>query len=504
MSAISDVQSDSPPPSLEPATTTASPDLEPKIAQAIENQAIEKISDEKESANHTPVSIQGEIEALGRAIFDTIGKTQPALYQKSFWSQVMLRWTMTEPALKADLFRLVDVLPSLKSNEAITRHFIEYLAPHADRLPQPLRWAFTPKPGSLRGAIAAFFVKRGVTEMARQFIAGETAAAAIKPLRRLRKNKLAYTVDLLGEYTLSEPEALEYFERYKEALTVLGNEGKADKPYYKPIIAGNPGDARSVCVSVKLSALYSQCGPLNFEKSVDVLSARLSALVERAVVANAQVYVDAEDSNNNPIIYAAFERVFGDGPFKDYSYPGIVIQAYSKSAVEIASRMIGFAKKRGSPIAIRLVKGAYWDSETISSALNDWPSPLLKKKESSDAQFEYMSRMLLDAHEHCLPAFGSHNIRSLAHAICYAESQGLDKTKYELQMLYGMADPIAKAFNERGYLVRQYVPLGDLFVGMGYLVRRLLENTSNESFLKHTFFDKTAVDSLLREPCYQD
>lgn len=454
--------------------------------------------------NHTPVSIQSHIEILGRSIFEAIGKTQPSLYQKSFWSQVMLRWTMTEPALKADLFRLVDVLPSLKSNEAITRHFVEYLAPHAGRLPKALRWAFTPTPGTPRGAIAAFFVKRGVTEMARQFIAGVDAAAALRPLRRLRKSKMAYTVDLLGEYTLSEPEALDYFERYKNAFTILGAEGKSGKRYLKPIVSGNPGEARPVCVSVKLSALYSQCSPLNFEKSVAVLSERLSALVERAVIANAQVYVDAEDSGNNPIIYAAFEKVFGDGQFRDYPYPGIVIQAYAKGAVEIATRMIGFAKRRGSPIAVRLVKGAYWDSETISSALNDWPSPLLKKKESSDAQFEYISRMLLDAHEHCLPAFASHNIRSLSHAICYAESKGLDKTKYELQMLYGMAEPIAKAFTKRGYLVRLYVPLGDLFVGMGYLVRRLLENTSNESFLKHTFFDREAVDSLLREPRYQD
>lgn len=453
---------------------------------------------------HAPVIIQSDIETLGRDIFAAIGKKRPSLYQKSFWSQIMMRWTMTKPELKADLFRLVDVLPSLKSHEAITRHLVEYLAPHASKLPQPARWAFSPKPGSMRGAIAAHFVKRGVTEMAHQFIAGENPTAALSSLRRLRRNKLSYTVDLLGEYTLSEPEALDYLNRYKEALTVLGAEGRKNKKYLKPIVANHPGEQRSVCVSVKLSALYSQCSALNFDRSVTVLSERLSTLVEYAVAANAQLYVDAEDSGTNPIIYAAFERVFGSGPFKDYPYPGIVIQAYSTSAVETAERMIQFAKSRGAPIAIRLVKGAYWDSETISSALNDWPSPLLKKKESSDAQFEYMSRKLLDAHEHCLPAFASHNVRSLCHAVCYAESMGIRKNQYELQMLYGMAEPIAEAFSDRGYLVRLYVPLGDLFVGMGYLVRRLLENTSNESFLKHTFFDKTAVDSLLREPCFQD
>jgi RHH-type proline utilization regulon transcriptional repressor/proline dehydrogenase/delta 1-pyrroline-5-carboxylate dehydrogenase len=102
-----------------------------------------------------------------------------------------------------------------------------------------------------------------------------------------------------------------------------------------------------------------------------------------------------------------------------------------------------------------------------------------------------------------LPAFGSHNIRSLSHACCYAEHIGLSPRDFEIQVLYGMAEPIAEAFMKRGYLVRMYVPLGELLPGMGYLVRRLLENTSNESFLKHTFFDSDEVSTLLREPHMQ-
>jgi RHH-type proline utilization regulon transcriptional repressor/proline dehydrogenase/delta 1-pyrroline-5-carboxylate dehydrogenase len=103
-----------------------------------------------------------------------------------------------------------------------------------------------------------------------------------------------------------------------------------------------------------------------------------------------------------------------------------------------------------------------------------------------------------------LPAFGSHNIRSLSHACCYAEQRGLTPKDFELQVLYGMAEPIAQAFKSRGYLTRMYVPLGDLLPGMGYLVRRLLENTSNESFLRHTFFDSEEVSTLLKEPHYSE
>ena len=166
--------------------------------------------------------------------------------------------------------------------------------------------------------------------------------------------------------------------------------------------------------------------------------------------------------------------------------------------------MISYAKKRGRPIAVRLVKGAYWDLETIGSQQNNWPSPLWSKKESSDANYEALSRLLIDNHDVVLPAFGSHNVRSLAHACMYAKQKGLSNKDFELQMLYGMAEPIALSFTKQGYLTRLYVPLGEMLPGMGYLVRRLLENTSNESFLRHTFFDASTVDELLREPVLRE
>lgn len=239
------------------------------------------------------------------------------------------------------------------------------------------------------------------------------------------------------------------------------------------------------------------------KRSVAILSERLRAIALEAQRARALMYVDAEDSGSNAIIYETFEEVFGSGELKSYPYPGIVVQAYAKDSEALIMRLLNFAKKRGSPIAVRLVKGAYWDYETITSQLNNWDSPLFANKESSDAQFEHLSRILLDNHKHCLPAFGSHNVRSLAHACCYADSLGLTEKDFELQMLFGMADPIADTFSKEGYLVRLYAPLGDLLPGMGYFVRRLLENTSNESFLRHTFFDQDNIERLLKEPQQQ-
>ena len=338
--------------------------------------------------------------------------------------------------------------------------------------------------------------------MASMFIAGDSPTAALPVLRRLRGERYSFTVDLLGEFCVCEKEANEYLNRYLDAIETFG----ATIPTWKegrPIIEGHPGEISPVCISVKLSALYSQTNALNFERSVSVLSERLAEIARRVKRYGALMYVDAEDSGNNSIIYEAFKRVFGSAQFIDLPYPGIVIQAYAKHSEARVDEMLAFARQRGSPIAIRLVKGAYWDFERVVSSQNDWEFPLWSKKQSSDAHYEHLSRKLLDNHTLCLPAFGSHNIRSLSHACCYAESIGLSKSDFEVQVLYGMAEPIARAYMKRGYLVRMYVPLGELLPGMGYLVRRLLENTSNESFLRHTFFAEDEVSTLLREPHLQ-
>jgi len=338
--------------------------------------------------------------------------------------------------------------------------------------------------------------------MASMFIAGSSPRAALPVLKKLRKNRYSFTVDLLGEFCVCEPEALEYQNRYLDAVDTFGSTIPT-WPEGSPIIAGHPGETSPVCVSVKLTALYSQTNVLNFERSVSILSDRLAEIARRAKKYGALMYVDAEDSGNNEIIYEAFKRVFGSQEFIDMALPGIVIQAYAKNSEARVLDMLDFAQRRGSPIAIRLVKGAYWDFERVISSQNHWAFPLWSKKQSSDAHYERLSRLLLDNHGVCLPAFGSHNIRSLSHACCYAEHIGLSPRDFEIQVLYGMAEPIAEAFMKRGYLVRMYVPLGELLPGMGYLVRRLLENTSNESFLKHTFFDSDEVSTLLREPHMQ-
>jgi len=446
------------------------------------------------------IRFEKEVIEFGRKIFNRIGKEQPGAFNKNFWSGKIMEWSMNQPELKLNLFRLVDVLPSLRSSAAIARHVNEYLGPVAGHVHGLMEWGVNVKPHSMRAKVTSFAVRNAVKQTAAQFIAGETPQGALKQLKKTRKQGLCFTVDLLGEFSHSEKEALEYLERYMEALDVFGK----NVPKWKesaPIVKDHPGESSPVCISVKLSALYSQCNVLNIKRSVEVLSERLSIIASKAKEIDALLYVDAEDIGNNPIIYQTFKNVFGkNGSFADFPYPGIVVQAYAKDSPAIIDDLIQFAKDRNGPIAVRLVKGAYWDFETVVSSQNNWPSPLFHKKSSTDANYERLTRVLMDNYQHCLPAIGSHNVRSLSYACCYAQKKGLSNTDFELQMLYGMAEPIAKAFAREDLLVRLYVPLGDMIPGMGYLVRRLLENTSNESFLRHTFFDESEVDSLLQKP----
>jgi RHH-type proline utilization regulon transcriptional repressor/proline dehydrogenase/delta 1-pyrroline-5-carboxylate dehydrogenase len=166
----------------------------------------------------------------------------------------------------------------------------------------------------------------------------------------------------------------------------------------------------------------------------------------------------------------------------------------------ICRDLIAWGRERGTRFTVRLVKGAYWDYEKIKSTQNGWVIPVWLQKPESDANFERLTRILLENESIVTSAFGSHNVRSIAHAQALAEELGIDRSRFEFQLLYGMAGPIKRALVEMGYRVREYSPVGELLPGMSYLVRRLLENTSNEGFLRAKFSEHVSAAQLLRDP----
>ncbi|PKA05541.1 proline dehydrogenase family protein, partial [Leptospira ellisii] len=163
-------------------------------------------------------------------------------------------------------------------------------------------------------------------------------------------------------------------------------------------------------------------------------------------------------------------------------------------------RISEYSKNRKTPITVRLVKGAYWEYEVIRARERGWEIPVYENKRETDANYERCGRLLMDSFPRVLSAFASHNVRSLAYLLSYAESKGLSKRDFEIQMLYGMADSYKIVFSSMGYRVREYTPLGLMLPGMAYLVRRLLENTSNQGFLQNLITGRTNFETLLSDP----
>src|SRR5207248_1063652 len=195
-----------------------------------------------------------------------------------------------------------------------------------------------------------------------------------------------------------------------------------------------------------------------------------------------------------------FPTLFTEPEFRDWPHAGIVIQAYLRDAENDLRDLIAWGRERGTRFTVRLVKGAYWDYERIKSMQNGWSVPVWLQKPESDANFEKLTRIMLENEPIVTSAFGSHNVRSIAYAQALADELGVDRSRFEFQLLYGMAGSIKRALVELGYRVREYSPVGELLPGMSYLVRRLLENTSNEGFLRAKFSEHTSESELLRDP----
>ncbi len=249
-----------------------------------------------------------------------------------------------------------------------------------------------------------------------------------------------------------------------------------------------------------LSALDSQFDPIDPEGSLRRVAARLRPILRAAKRQRAHVHVDMESYRIKDLTLYVFQNVLMEDEFRDLADVGIVIQCYLHDAEADLVALRDWARRRGTPVWVRLVKGAYWDYETVHARATGWPIPVFQEKWQSDANFERCTRFVMLNHEHLRPALGSHNVRSLAHGIAVAQHLGLAREAFELQMLYGMADAEKQAIVDAGYRLRIYMPYGELIPGMAYLVRRLLENTSNDSFLRASFTEQVAPEVLLMNP----
>lgn len=438
-----------------------------------------------------------EIQNVGRQIFRRMGEETPSIFRKDWWSGKVLEWCMRNPAFKVQMFRFVDVLPSLTSSRQVGEHVREYFSQPGVELSSALQWVMgSLTTSSLTSWLAAHQIRKNVEEMAQRFIVGATPEEAVRRLREIWDQGMTFTLDLLGEVAVSEEEAATYQRRYLNLIDVLGPE-IARWP-----VRDSRRDAKSprLSISLKLSSLYSQMDPVNFEGSITAVKERLRPIFRQAREHGVSVTIDMEHYAIKNLTLAIFKSLLEETEFRDAPQAGIAIQTYLRDSQEDLSALIEWAETRSRPISVRLVKGAYWDYEQVVARLCRWPIPVLLNKEATDAAFEEATRMCLGHYPLIRTTLASHNVRSLSHGIVWAKKLTLPSDAYEIQMLYGMAEPIKRAVLQSGFTVCEYAPIGEMLPGMAYLVRRLLENTSNESFLRQSFTEHVSPEELLRKP----
>src|ERR1700675_2329895 len=351
----------------------------------------------------------------------------------------MMALSMRDEHFKVQMFRFVDVLASLRRSGDIVQHLGEYFEDMRDgfapvihtgvRLARIIPW------------LSSMVLRRNVSGMARQFIAGKNPDDVMKTLRKRRQQNIGFTVDLLGEAVVSETEASAYAARCLELLEHLAREtcGWTDP------LGTNSELFPVVNLSVKISALYSQMNPADPADAIAHLVPKLRPILRRARELGAFVNFDMESYAHKNTTLELFRSLFSESEFRDWPDVGIVVQAYLRDAEDDLRDLLDWGRARGTRFAVRLVKGAYWDYEKIKAAQNGWRCPVFLQKPESDACFETCTRILLDNESIVTAAFGSHNVRSIAHAQAYAEQLGIDKSRFEFPLLYGMAGPLTRA-----------------------------------------------------------
>ena len=440
------------------------------------------------------------VRQIGREIFERADTAQPKVWQPAWWLERATHVLDQDDTLKTRAFTFVDCLPSLRTNAAITEHLAEYLPRSTGRVPRTFHAVVGRGPlRKVRENLVGRATRFGASKMAERFITGYDGPSALRTLTRLRRQGMAFTVDVLGEFTTSDKAADRYVNVYHTLMDELAVQ--ACKWPRMPLIDGPQRTPMpTINMSIKLTGMDPHFDAIDPPRAIRNVGRRLRPLLRHAREVGAFINIDMEAVKHRDLTLELFKTVMMEDEFRDWEHVGIVVQAYLVDGERDLEGLLQWGKKRGTRFAVRLVKGAYWDAETAAAVRDYKTPPVWTKKWESDACFERLTRTMLDNTALIRPAFGSHNVRSLAVAIAYAEQVGLAPPDYELQMLYGMGDPLKTAVVEMGRCLRVYCPYGDLMPGMGYLIRRLLENTSNDGFLKQSFSDRSTRDRLLSDP----
>ncbi len=378
-------------------------------------------------------------------------------------------------------------------------------------------------------------VRQAVKIMANQFVIGRTMEEALKASQPAFKKGYLFSYDMLGEVARTQADADRYFQAYQQAIAKLprdvkfsagvpakGNspiamgdrkgENRDSSPSFraigfadaqdidrKPWTLYSAGMAEFSGISIKLSALYPRYTFSHRELAVPALTAKLHQLALQAREANIGLTVDAEEADRLNMSLDIFAAVFTHPDFQNWDGLGMAVQAYQKRALPLIDWLTALARRQGKRINARLVKGAYWDSEIKFAQLGGFSEyPVFTRKSSTDLSYLTCAQRMLSAQDAIYPQFATHNAYSVAAILTMMENAG--SYDFEFQSLQGMGRALHDQLIERGIACRIYAPVGSHEDLLPYLVRRLLENGANSSFVNQLANPKIPINKLISNP----
>ncbi|TOD04721.1 bifunctional proline dehydrogenase/L-glutamate gamma-semialdehyde dehydrogenase PutA, partial [Vibrio parahaemolyticus] len=323
--------------------------------------------------------------------------------------------------------------------------------------------------------------------MGHQFVRGRTIEEAQKNGRPMRDKGFTYSFDMLGEAALTTADANKYFKDYLMAIEAVGRETYGNDTSPAP------------SVSIKLSALHPRYEVANEERVMTELYETLMQLLKRAIEVDVAITIDAEEADRLELSLKLFKKIYRSDLVKGWGKFGLVVQAYSKRALPVLVWLNALAKEQGDLIPLRLVKGAYWDSEIKWSQQAGYENyPVYTRKEATDVAYLACARFLLSegVRGNIFPQFASHNAHTVTAIAVMAQHKD-----FEFQRLHGMGDSLYNHVMEKyGQPVRIYAPVGSHADLLPYLVRRLLENGANSSFVHRLVDARCPISELTHHP----
>ncbi|MCK6594308.1 MAG: bifunctional proline dehydrogenase/L-glutamate gamma-semialdehyde dehydrogenase [Bacteriovoracaceae bacterium] len=440
-------------------------------------------------------SIDERAEVLVKELLVHVNSYRPSFFEKV--SDFALGLTAQYALLRIHLLKFLAILPSLdhdKRGVEVKRILLEALkrflndnkkARHAKKkgqersLPNDLTWLLTiayQLSKILPAGPLAAIVRFKVRFMAKRFIAGETIELADSSLRSLFQTGRDVTLDQLGELVVSEKEADHYME---EVLKLI----RGFSLHVKKGELNGAGISRAH-VSIKVSALSSDFKPHAPEYTYNLVAPRLKKILLTAKEHQVFINIDAEHYHYRDIVFEIYKRLLLEtSELKDYADTGIVLQAYLRDGAKHLREIIDLAKERKLSMPVRIVKGAYWDAETVEGDAHGFNAPQFLNKEETDIHFRQLVVEILKAHQHLKLCLASHNFSDHAFAEAVREKLYPEAFAIEHQCLHMTYEALSTALAKKKWVVRNYVPVGSLLVGMAYLVRRIMENSSQVGVL---------------------